>query len=397
MRTAVTAMLVGLAAVQGALLRGDPVATDVNTPVDIRSEVAAVVDSGCDGVQCGHKPAMVERGHFAHHAYLSKLADPKFKDSYHPALVPPGTFNATLHKQLQEPLKTPLLEKPSMVPPGHFAKVARTKAEVAASMQNKDLPSQQAGTCKILDKVVTMARFVYEVESSTADGIDKSGQAIAKLMDLMCPLVKSHYPDATKGMECAALSETVKKFYDPLYVGQTKTLKQRCANAPGHKVNFALLAALVGPKTLFGATFCEDKHEALKCMAKTISELKPIENKTVDQIAQENDKIEKIAEKKVSIDEGDWSRAQATKLKADASAESESSDELGEPKNAGAIHRCRNCKHKKAKMRELGIDVPGDKGYDVHNEENVHNVVTDKEASAINQPRGPVEIHSVPK
>lgn len=83
MRTAVTAMLVGLAAVQGALLRGDPVATDVNTPVDIRSEVAAVVDSGCDGVQCGHKPAMVERGHFAHHAYLSKLADRSFRVDYY--------------------------------------------------------------------------------------------------------------------------------------------------------------------------------------------------------------------------------------------------------------------------------------------------------------------------
>jgi hypothetical protein len=395
MRSAVTVMLFGLAAVQGALLRGDPVVTDSNTPEDIRSEVAAGVDSGCDGVQCGHKPAMVERGHFAKNAFSTKLAGPKFKDSYHPALVPPGTFNATLHKQLQEPLKTPLLEKPNMVPPGHFAHVARTKAEIRAAMNNRDLPAQQAGTCKILDKVVTMARFVYEVESSTADGIDKSGQAISKLMDLMCPLVKTHYPDATKGMECAALSETVKKFYDPVYVGQTKTLKQRCANAPGHKVNFALLAALVGPKTLFGATFCEDKHDALKCMAKTISELKPIENKTVDQIAQENDKIEKIAEKKVSIDEGDWARAQATKVKGEP--ESESSDELGEPRDAGASHRCRNCKHKRAKMKELGLDVPGEKGYDVHNEENVHNVVTDKEASAINQPRGPVEVHTIPK
>ena len=125
-----------------------------------------------------------------------------------------------------------------------------------------------------------MARFVYEVESNTADGIDKSGEAIVKLLDLMCPLVKSHYPDANKDMECAKLSEAVKKFYDPLFVGQTKTLKQRCMNAPGHKVNFALLAALVGPKTLFGATFCEDKHDALKCMNQTVSEIVPVHNKT---------------------------------------------------------------------------------------------------------------------
>ena len=84
-----------------------------------------------------------------------------------------------------------------MVPSGHFAKVFRAQASLKARLGKKDLPSQQAGTCKILDKVVTMARFVYEVESSTADGIDKSGQAIAKLMELMCPLIKSHYPDAT--------------------------------------------------------------------------------------------------------------------------------------------------------------------------------------------------------
>ena len=60
---------------------------------------------------------------------------------------------------------------------------------------------------------------------------------------------------------------------------------------------------------------------------------------------------------------------------------------LGEPKDAGAIHRCRNCKHQKAKMKELGLDMGDDKGYDLHNEENIHNAVTDAEASKPNQPR----------
>ena len=55
-------------------------------------------------------------------------------------------------------------------------------------------------------------------------------------------------------------------------------------------------------------------------------------------------------------------------------------------KDAGAIHRCRNCKHQKAKMKELGLDMGDDKGYDLHNEENIHNAVTDVEASKPNQP-----------
>ncbi len=384
-------LLLLVAVANAALLRSkaDPVDTDPATPTDIKSEVAAQTDEGCDGVQCGHEPKMVERGHFAHNVYLNKLAAHKKEkgDTYHPALVPPGTFNGTLHKLLKEPLKNPLLERPNMVPPGHFAHVAKKEAELkalAGGVQN--LPAQQAGTCKILDKIVTMARFVYEVESNTADGIDKSGEAIVKLLDLMCPLVKSHYPDANKDMECAKLSEAVKKFYDPLFVGQTKTLKQRCMNAPGHKVNFALLAALVGPKTLFGATFCEDKHDALKCMNQTVSEIVPVHNKTKDEIAQEEDKIERIAEKKVAIDEHGWHKYQAQKLKLEPAPEDVTAG-LGEPKDAGAIHRCRNCKHQKAKMKELGLDTGDDKGYDLHNEENIHNAVTDAEASKPNQPR----------
>ena len=38
-------------------------------------------------------------------------------------------------------------------------------------------------------------------------------------------------------------------------------------------------------------------------------------------------------------------------------------------------------------MKELGLDMADDKGYDLHNEENIHNAVTDAEASKPNQPR----------
>merc|ERR1712072_1280883 len=376
----ISLLLIATVANAALLRKADPVAEDASTPGDIKSEVAAQNDEGCDGVQCGHQPRMVERGHFAHNVYLNKLATKAKEgkgDTYHPALVPPGTFNGTLHKLLQEPLKNPLQEKPNMVPPGHFANVAMKEAELRAMAGGaQNLPEQQVGTCKMLDKIVTMARFVYEVESNTADGIDKSGQAIVKLLELMCPLVKTHYPDATKEMQCAKLSEAVKKFYDPAFVGQTKTRKQRCMNAPGHKVSFALLAALVGPKTLFGAQFCEDKHDALKCMNKTIEEIAPMHNKTKDEIADDDDKIEKIAERKVGIEEHGWHKYQAQKLKREEQEE-DVADKLGEPKDAGAIHRCRNCKHQKAKMKELGLDMADDKGYDLHNEENIHNAVTD--------------------
>ena len=95
-------LLLLVAVANAALLRSkaDPVETDPATPTDIKSEVAAQTDEGCDGVQCGHQPKMVERGHFAHNVYLNKMAAHKKEkgDTYHPALVPPGTFNGTLHK-----------------------------------------------------------------------------------------------------------------------------------------------------------------------------------------------------------------------------------------------------------------------------------------------------------
>ena len=46
-----------------------------------------------------------------------------------------------------------------------------------------------------------------------------------------------------------------------------------------------------------------NKHDALKCMAKTISEMAPVHNKTVDEQVREDAKIEEIAEKKVLEDE----------------------------------------------------------------------------------------------
>ena len=107
MRVVIVLLLIATVANAALLRKADPVAVDPSTASDIKSEVAAQTDEGCDGVQCGHQPRMVERGHFAHNVYLNKLAA-KSKDkgeTYHPALVPPGTFNGTLHKLLQEPLK----------------------------------------------------------------------------------------------------------------------------------------------------------------------------------------------------------------------------------------------------------------------------------------------------
>ena len=96
----------------------------------------------------------------------------------------------------------------------------------------------------VMPGVLIVEAFGQAAAALTADGIDKSGQAIVKPLELMCPLIKTHYPNANEGMQCANLTDAVRKFYDPLFVGQTKTAKQRCMNAPGHKVNFALLAAL---------------------------------------------------------------------------------------------------------------------------------------------------------
>ena len=124
-------------------------------------------------------------------------------------------------------------------------------------------------------------------------------------------------------------------------------------NAPSI-ANFALLAALVGPKTRFGATFCEDKHDALKCMNQTVSEIVPVHNKTKDEVAQEEDKIERIAEKKVAIDEHGWYKYQAQKLKLEPAPEDVAAGLGG--KDAGAIHRCRNCTSKGEDER-AGLDM----------------------------------------
>ena len=100
---------------------------------------------------------------FRTHVYLNKLAAKAKEgkgDTYHQAW--PLGINGTLHKLLQEPLKS-IARKTKYGTTGHFANVARKEAELKAlAGPVKDLAAQ-AGTCKILDKVVTMARFVYEV------------------------------------------------------------------------------------------------------------------------------------------------------------------------------------------------------------------------------------------
>merc|ERR1712146_444888 len=108
-----------------------------------------------------------------------------------------------------------------------------------------------------------------------------------------------------------------------------------------------------------------------------------------NQAAEQQDELEAETEQQVLHSEKlSWERNQIKPL------DEEDLDEDGrspvEPaKPAKAIECDRDCKVRKQLEKEQAeAAVVPSKDYDLHNEENIHNAVTDSEASDLNQQRG---------
>ena len=211
----------------------------------------------CD---CGHVPTMVEHGHFADNEYQQKLHDlHNGEKHYVPTVVPRGYFGVGEEEQ-KVPKEMPE-EKPNMVPPGHFAKVAQAIRDARLSKTFGSEKTQKEGACDILDHVLDLGRFIYEAEQTVEQGIADAGTAINGLLDVVCPLIEMRYPDAARCMpKCDAMKERVTKLSDPQFIGEIKTKKQKCEKTKGRDVNYALLAGLTGSDMLFGTSFCPNAH-----------------------------------------------------------------------------------------------------------------------------------------
>jgi hypothetical protein len=347
---------------------------------------------------CGHVPTMVEHGHFANNKYQTQLGEMHDGEKhYQPTLMPHGYFDKDNNEEPTEPKEMPE-EKPNMVPPGHFAKVAAALRDEHLSKTFGTVATQKEGACDILERVTKLGRFVYEAETTVENGIAGSGTAINNLLDVVCPLIGARFPDAAKCMpSCDAMKERVTKLSDPKYIGEIKTKKQKCENTKGRVVNFALLAGLSSTDMLLGTDFCPPLRDTteLRCDDKT--EEDAATGAAVDP-AVANDQAMKAAEKATLQMEGlTWHQHMIKPIEAeDDGARLPVAPDM----NATAVECDRDCKIQKqlrkekmeAELGEAGVATYNDKPYDVHQDQEQGQVVTEEESKGgINAPRGGVD------
>lgn len=248
-----------------------------------------------------HVPTMIPRGTFAARKFEHKLSKLHGgAEHYVPAVVPEGTLSGIEAPTPKDPKAMPI-ETPNMVPPGHFARVAQQVRAQKMSRLFGDDRSQKQGTCDVLSTLVELGRFVYEAEFTASRGVEKAGEAVLQMHQIVCPHILQRFPDAAKCMPaCATMAERIKKLSSPEFIGEVKTPRQKCEGKPGRKVNFALVAALTGPNLLFGTDFCDDVYAKPPRCDKTATGAATINEQGMTGAAKENvPAMEKAAEKAV--------------------------------------------------------------------------------------------------
>jgi hypothetical protein len=317
---------------------------------------------------------MVEHGHFADNEYQTKLSELHGGDKhYKPTMMPHGYFGVG-EDEPKEPKEMPE-ETPNMVPPGHFAKVAAAVRDARLAKTFGTVKTQKEEACGVLDRVVELGRFVYEAEQTVESGIEGSGKAINGLLDVLCPLIGTRFPDAAKCMpSCDEMKERITKLSDPKFIGEVKTPKQKCENSKGRKVNFALLSGLTGSDLLFGTNFCPPLHEAGPSCNKNDLTIDPAA--TAAAAAPPPSDV-KLAEKQVLQAEGlTWHQHQ---IKALEDEEDKTRLPVAPDMNSTQIECDRNCKIKKQLEKEA-MEAALEKPFDVHQEKQIGEEVTTKEA-----------------
>jgi hypothetical protein len=275
----------------------DPVDTSALTHDDSPKMVTPLDDVASRS----HVPTMIPRGTFAAQKFENKLSKLHGgAEHYVPAVVPEGTLSGIAPPAPKDP-KTMPIEMPNMVPSGHFARVAEQMRSQKMSRLFGDDRSQKQGTCDVLSTLVEMGRFVYEAEYTATRGIEKAGEAVLQMHNIVCPHILQRFPDAAKCMPaCTTMAERITKLSSPDFIGEVKTPKQKCEGKPGRKVNFALVAALTGPNMLFGTDFCDDVYSMPPKCDKTATGAATINKQGMTGAAEEDvPAMEKAAESAV--------------------------------------------------------------------------------------------------
>ena len=197
MRTACLLAALCVVAVSGANLRQLP-EPDPNYNETLGN------DGGPDGL--GVQPKKVPVGHFSLNKYAAKLGEMTQKGmKFRPLLVPPGHFSGVAPP---EPSTPPV--KPMMIPPGAFAAAAMAKRALESAQANGTLVEQQANVCKVMEKVLGLARFTYLIETEDSKKASDS-KSVLSLVDTICPLLKRRYSSAMCHNSCDAMKAYVQR------------------------------------------------------------------------------------------------------------------------------------------------------------------------------------------
>jgi len=347
-------------------------------------------NGGPDGL--GVQPKMVPIGHFGLNKYAAKLGEMTEKGlRYRPLLVPPGHFSGVAP---EAPAIPP--SKPMMIPPGAFRAAALAKQALETARANGTLAEQQINVCKILDKVLGLARFTYLIETEDSKKASDS-KSVLGLTNVVCPLLKRRYAAAMCHTTCDAMSLHInsvfdKKYEGPVYANQAT----KCRGVGGQTVNFATLYALGSSRAMFNMTFCpktsiDDCPEGSEPIPTHLALRKGAKALTAAGAASDDDKQEEMVD--VAKAEAEARAMAAAAFPADsmeAKAAAEANKYVYNSMGQKCCASCGGCP--KCAMCSIGTVVIPDNpngGDDTYNNNNVHNIVSDAEAMGVNKPRSP--------
>jgi len=260
------------------------------------------------------------------------------------------------------------------------------------------LAEQQSNVCKILDKVLGLARFTYLIETDDSKKATDS-KGILGMMNVICPLLKRRYEAAMCHTTCERITQHIEGFFGPneKFVGEVyPNMASKCRQIGGQKVNFAYLYALSSSRVMFNMTFCpktsvDDCPEGSEPIPTHLALRKGAKAVTPAGSASDDDKQEEMVD--VAKAEAEARAMAASVLPADsveAKAKEEADKYVYNMMGQKCCAACGGCP--KCVQCSVGTVVVPDNpngGDDTYNNNNIHNVVTDNEALGVNKPRLP--------
>ena len=111
---------------------------------------------------------------------------------------------------------------------------------------------QEAHACLVMAQTRDLAAFLYSLEpADKADGSSK--KHVNDLVKVVCPSLKSKFPEGTADLKCGDVYDTINTAYKKKYVGLVPL--EPCEEKRGEK-NFAMIQLLTTSRTFFGYEAC---------------------------------------------------------------------------------------------------------------------------------------------